>query len=114
MPIFRFSANRDAWWQWYLVHLLSFASSSTSLSNVAVLLSQRNALFLVFLQDGPILLLSLLSPLVTDHSADTFRRRLCTVFKSIFCDDHALCDPIGRLRCDELFSLWAFLVKKIR
>ena len=30
-------------------------------------------------------------------------------FPPIFCGEHALCNTTGSLRCDQLFSLWAFL-----
>ena len=50
------SANRCAWrWQWCLLHLLSFASSGSYLTNVHVLLRQRRVLCLALMQDGPIL-----------------------------------------------------------
>ena len=75
-------------------------------------------LFLVLLQDGSNLLLSLRLYLVTEDSVETSRLSdiardcLCTVFHCTFCDAHAPGDTIGSLRCDHWFSLWAFPVKK--
>ena len=55
------------------LQLLSFALSSTYLTNVHVPLRKRRGLFLVLLQDGPILSLSLRFYLVTEDSVDTFQ-----------------------------------------
>ena len=56
--------------------------------------------------------------LLTEDSVDTHRlsdirsKNVCTVLSQHFCDDHALGNTMGSLRCDQLFSLWAFPVWK--
>ena len=98
--------------------LPSLASSSTCLTHVHVVLRWQRIFFLVPLQDGPILSLSPVLYLVAEDSVDTHRlsdtdqKNVCTAFSQHFCDDHAHCTTMGSLRCDHLFSLWAFLVWK--
>ena len=89
---------------------LSFASSSTCLTNVHVLLLLRRVLVLVILQDRPMILLSLRLYLVTEESIDTnrlsdvARERDCTACAQLLCKTHALaasnCFPSGRSRCE--------------
>ena len=63
------SANRRTrWWQRCLLHLLSFALSSTRLTNVHVLLRQRRVFLLV-----PHFFFLFRLHLVTADSVDTFR-----------------------------------------
>ena len=57
---------------------------------------------------------SLRLSLGTQDSVDTLCLsdidRKCLVLFSHFVDDHALRNTIGILRCDQVFSLWAFPV----
>ena len=96
--------------QWRLLHLLSFASRSTYLTDVHFLLRLRRVLFLVLLQGGAMLLLCLQLYLGTEDSVDTIR--LFIIAGNCVCIFHSTivmltrpCETIGTLRCDQLFSL---------